>query len=270
MKKPFVSALILNYRTGREAWKCAEALLRQTIADRMEIIIIDNHSDDDSIGYLRNRVRGHSNIRIIETPVNAGFGAGYNLGFRHAQGTYLLINNPAKILVPDAVEKMVYAMEQDPSIGILGPRLTHTDGTVRDSYRSFPGMLDVVIKRTMLRGLFKKRMRRYLQWDRNPDVTGETDWVVGGCLMIPRDLCRTIGGFDERFFLFFEDTDLCRRVWKAGKRVVYFPEATGTDRKSRLSEGGLLALLTKKTARIHVWSGAKYFWKWNRYLGNST
>ncbi len=76
------------------------------------------------------------------------------------------------------------------------------------------------------------------------------------------DLLRELHGFDERFFLFFEDTDLCRRCWKAGKRVVYFPEAQGTDRKSRLSEGGVGALLTKKTARIHLGSAIKYFWKW--------
>jgi GT2 family glycosyltransferase len=262
MSQPLVSALILNYRSGREAWTCAEALLKQTIADRMEILIIDNHSGDDSIGYLRNQVRKCPRVKIIETATNDGFGAGYNRGIRYAHGRYLLLNNPAKLLNPDAVETMVNAMEQDPSIGILGPTLRFSDGTVRDSYRSFPGVMDVIIKRTVLRRFFKQRMRRYLQWDRDPSVTGDTDWVVGGCLMMPRELCRQIGGFDERFFLFFEDTDLCRRVWEAGKRVVYFPEAQGTDRKSRLSEGGMLALITKKTVRSHAWSGMKYFWKW--------
>ncbi len=250
--------------SGREAWKCAEALLKQTMADKMEILIVDNHSDDDSIGFIRNKIHRDPRIRVLETRKNAGFGAGYNLGFRHARGKYLLLNNPAKLLKSDAVQKMVDAMEKDPSIGILGPKLTHPDGSIRDSYRSFPGISDVLIKRSPLFHLFKGRMRRYLQWDRDPDMTGETDWVVGGCLMMPRDLCLNIGGFDERFFLFFEDTDLCRRIWQAGKRVMYFPEATGTDRKSRLSEGGLLALFTKKTARIHVWSGFKYFWKWHR------
>ncbi|NOS67876.1 MAG: glycosyltransferase family 2 protein [Candidatus Peribacteraceae bacterium] len=260
-----VSAIILNYRTGRDAWKCADVLLHQTIADRMEIFIVDNHSDDDSIGYIRNRIRFSApKIHIIETPANLGFGHGYNLGFKLAHGKYILINNPAKLLAPDAVEKMVRAMEADPGIGILAPKLVYDDGTVRDSYRSFPRLLDVFIKRTSLRSVFTSRMRRYLQTDRNPAVTGETDWVAGGCLMIRRDLCEQLGGFDERFFLFFEDTDLCRRCWEAGKKVVYFPDAWGTDRKSRLSEGGVLSLFTKKTARIHLMSAMKYFWKWRR------
>lgn len=260
---PLVSAIILNYRTGRDAWKCADALLKQTINDAMEILIVDNHSEDDSIGYIRNRVRFSApQIRIIETPENVGFGHGYNVGFRHAVGNYILINNPAKILAPDAVEKMVRAMERDPSIGILAPKLIYPDGAVRDSYRSFPRPYDVVIKRTFLRSLFPSRMKYYLQTERNPEVTGDADWVAGGCLLIREDLLRQLGGFDERFFLFFEDTDLCRRCWNAGKRVVYFPEAQGADRKSRLSEGGVMALFTKKTARIHLASAAKYFWKW--------
>lgn len=258
-----VTSVILNYRTGQDAWRCADALLRQTIGDRMEIIIVDNHSGDDSIGYLRNRVRFSAPaIRIIETPRNSGFGYGYNRGFRRAAGKYVLVNNPSKLLEPDAVEKMVAAMEQDSSIGIIAPKLVYNDGTVRDSYRSFPRLFDVFIKRTALRTLSAGRMRRYLQWDRNPDVAGDTDWVVGGCLMIRRDLCEKLGGFDKRFFLFFEDTDLCKRCWNAGRRVVYFPEALGRDRKSRLSEGGVMSLFTKKTARIHLASAIKYFWKW--------
>lgn len=260
---PLVSAIILNFRTGRDAWKCADALLKQSISDDMEILIVDNHSDDDSIGYVRNRVRFSApQIRIIETPNNVGFGHGYNAGLRHATGKYILINNPAKILAPDAVEKMVAAMENDPSIGIIAPKLVYPDGTVRDSYRSFPHPFDLLIKRTFLRALFPGRMRRYLQWDRNPQLTGDADWVAGGCLLLRRDFLTQLGGFDERFFLFFEDTDLCRRCWQAGKRVVYFPQAQGTDRKSRLSEGGVMTFFTKKVARIHLASALKYFWKW--------
>ena len=263
LQPTLVSAIILNYRTGRDAWKCADVLLHQTIADQMEILIVDNHSDDDSIGYLRNRIRFSApQIHIIETPSNLGFGHGYNLGFKRAHGKYILINNPAKLLEPEAVETMVAAMEADPTIGILAPKLIYDDGTVRDSYRSFPRLLDVFIKRTALRSLFPERMRRYLQWDRNAEIAGDADWVAGGCLMLRADLIAQLGGFDERFFLFFEDTDLCRRCWDAGKRVVYFPAAQGRDRKSRLSEGGVLSLLTKRTARIHLMSALRYFWKW--------
>jgi hypothetical protein len=77
-----------------------------------------------------------------------------------------------------------------------------------------------------------------------------------------KEFFEQLHGFDPRFFLFFEDTDLCRRIWAAGKRVVYWPGVTAKDRRERLSQGGVLSLLNKKTARIHLASGIKYFRKW--------
>jgi GT2 family glycosyltransferase len=262
---PLVSAIILNYRTGRDSWKCAQALLNQTIAHELEILIVDNHSNDDSIGYIRNRCRFSApQIRVIESPTNIGYGQGNELGVSHARGRYILIINPDNELEPDALQKMIAEMERDSSIGILAPQLVHEDGTIRDSYRTFPTFADLLIKRTRLRYLFRNRMRRYLQHGQDTSVTRDVDWIAGACLLMKRDFYKELGGFDPRFFLFFEDTDLCKRTWKAGKRVVYFPQAKARDSKHRLSEGGLLALFTKKTARIHLISALKYFQKWGR------
>ena len=90
------------------------------------------------------------------------------------------------------------------------------------------------------------------------------DWVVGACLLLKKDLYERLGGFDERFFLFFEDTDLCRRVHALGKKVMYLPQIHVLDKKARLSGSGPLAVFTKKTMRIHLMSAIKYFWKWMR------
>ena len=259
---PLVSAIVLNYCTPQHAVRCVQSLLGQTIADKLEILIIDNHSQDDSIGVLRNRLGHIPSVRILEHPKNSGYGAGNTLGIRAANGTYLLIINPDNELKPNALELMVNAMEKDPTIGIAAPKLIQEDGTIRDSYRTFPQIIDLIIKRTFLHNHFPERMRKYLQWDTDPTKIRDVDWVVGACLLMRKDFYLALEGFDLRFFLFFEDTDLCRRCWEAGKRVVYFPAAQGSDRKSRLSEGGVLALLTKQTARIHLVSAMKYFWKW--------
>lgn len=242
--------------------RCVEALLRQVVSCELKILVIDNHSCDDSIGVLRNRLGKFSNVRILESPRNAGYARGNALAFSRARGTYLLIINPDNALEPESLERMVAAMERDPDIGILAPRLLHEDGTVRDSYRTFPSVTDLLIKRTVLRRVFPGRMRRYLQWDRDPMAVRDVDWVVGACLLIRRSLLERFGFFDPRFFLFFEDIDLCRRSWDAGMRVVYFPLALAMDRKQRLSEGGLLSLLCHRTGRAHLASAAKYFWKW--------
>lgn len=232
------------------------------MADRMEILVVDNHSDDDSTGILRSRLGAVSGVRILEARCNDGFGAGYGIGIAQACGTYVLINNPVKKLFPHSLQLMVDALEQDPTIGIVAPKLIHDDGTVRLSARNFPSPLDVIIKRTFLRKWFRGRMNRYLQMDKSPDERRDTDWVIGGCFLMRTELLRSIGGFDPRFFLFFEDIDLCRRCWNAGKRVVYLPEATATDRKQRLSEGSAMTLLSTPVGRAHIASAVKYFRKW--------
>lgn len=259
---PLVTAIVLNYKSRKDSAACVAALLNQTMKQKLEIFLIDNHSDDDSIQFLRNRFRDTPHVRIFESNRNRGYGQGNELGIQEAQGKYLLIINPDNELEPSGLETMIDAMEKDPSIGILAPQLIHEDGSIRESSRTFPSILDLFVKRTLLRKFFGKRIDRYLQHTEDPHKTRDVDWVAGACLLIRKDLYEELGGFDPRFFLFFEDTDLCRRVWKAGKRVVYFPTVHAKDRKKRLSEGGFLGILTKKTMRIHLASGMRYFWKW--------
>jgi GT2 family glycosyltransferase len=261
---PTISAIILNYRTWQDTTRCIQALLQQTIARELEILVVDNHSRNDSIGSLRNRWRSHPQVRLLEAPRNIGYGRGNNLGAAFARGEYLLIVNPDTLLLPEALERMLRFLQNHPDVGIVGPRLTFPDGNIRDSFRTFPSPKDVFIKRTLLRTLFSKRLRTYLQKDADPQRTRDVDWVVGACLFLRRDLFQELGGFDPRFFLFFEDTDLCRRCLQAGKRVVYFPEAEALDGEHRLSSGGLFSLLTKRTVRIHITSALKYFWKWQK------
>jgi GT2 family glycosyltransferase len=262
MAEPLVSAIVLTYHTPKDTVRCVRALRNQTIADRMEIIVVDNHSEDDSIGVIRNTFGNDPVVRIVETPRNLGYGQGNETGVRLARGTYLLVINPDVQLPPDGAERMVQALEKDPAIGMLGPQLYFPDGSIRDSYRTFPHVVDIVIKRTFLHRFFRKRMARYLQQGVNPSEIRDVDWLAGGCILMPLDFYRSLGGFDRRFFLFFEDTDLCRRVWAAGKRVVYYPKVRALDGKQRLSAGGFFSIFTKKTVRIHLASAAKYFWKW--------
>jgi N-acetylglucosaminyl-diphospho-decaprenol L-rhamnosyltransferase len=259
---PLVSAIVLNTWAGRKTVACVRSLLDQTIADRIEVIIIDNHSQDDSIQYIRNNLGHLSNVRILEARTNLGFGGGYGLGIEHAQGEYVLINNPDKLLEKKGIEKMLAALKEDPAIGILAPKLVYEDGTMRPSARAFPRPLDVVAKRTMLKNVFPKRVDRYLRTDQKNDMRQEVDWVVGGCFFARADFLRDLRGFDKRFFLFFEDIDLCRRTWAAGKKVVFCSDITATDRKRRLSEMNMFRMPLSRVGRAHLASAWRYFRKW--------
>ena len=267
--KFLVSALILNTRSCQQAVKCALAMREQTMArlpdgraDKMEILVIDNHSGDDSIGVLRNRLSHLPNVRIIENNDNLGFGGGYNRGVHYAQGEYILINNPVKMLQPDGVELLLRKMEADPTIGMIAPALVHPDGTYRLSPRAFPKPLSLLAKRTFIGKLLPSRLRRYLQLDNDPTTERAVEWLAGGCFLMRREVFMRLGGFDERFFLFFEDTDLCRRIGEMGLKVVYYPIVEAADRKSRFSDGSILRLLCTKVGRAHLTSGIKYYIKW--------
>ncbi|MDD5041738.1 MAG: glycosyltransferase family 2 protein [Candidatus Peribacteraceae bacterium] len=261
-KRPLVSAIIVTTWSAQDAVKCVQALLQQTIASDLEILVIDNHSEDDSIGTLRVRFGHHPRVRLLESNRNRGYGAGNNYAAQFARGEYLLIINPDNELEPEGLERMVQTLRQDPSIGILAPKLEYPDGRVRESARAFPTLLDVLIKRTFLQYLFPGRLRHYLQTDAPDLPLRDTDWVVGACLFFRKDFFDQLGGFDQRFFLFFEDMDLCRRCLGAGKRVVFASSIVARDRKQRLSGGGFFSLLLKRTGRIHIASAVKYFWKW--------
>lgn len=262
--KPQVSILVLNYRNPESTVQCVQGLLAQSASGSTEIIVIDNHSQDDSVGVLRNRLSAYPSVRIVETPKNHGFGYGLNYGSRYASGEYLLINNPDKRLPADAIERLLCALRNDTGCGIIAPKLVHADGTRRLSIRAFPRVIDILSRRSFLGKLFPGSLRRYLMLDADPEKSGEVDWVVGGCFLIRKNFFESLGGFDERFFLFFEDTDLCKRVRKADKTVRYYPSVVATDKRSRLSGERFFDLLLKKTGRIHVASAVKYFWKWRK------
>ncbi|MEK7122911.1 MAG: glycosyltransferase family 2 protein [Patescibacteria group bacterium] len=261
---PLVSAIVLTFRSPRDTLACVRALLGQTLGDALEVIVVDNHSDTDSIGILRTQLPKDSRVHLVETEKNLGYGKGNNFGNRYATGEYVLIINPDNVMPPEALQRMVQRMESDPTIGILAPKLVFPSGTVRDSARAFPSFFDVFIKRTVLRYLFSKRLAAYTRSAVPGDQTSpqDMDWIAGACLLLRRSFFNELQGFDPRFFLFFEDIDLCRRTWVAGKRVVYDPSIIVADRERRLSEGGVLTLLTKKTVRWHLASAVKYFWKW--------
>jgi GT2 family glycosyltransferase len=255
-----ISAIVLNYRSPRDTVRCVRALQTQSIAEQIEILVVDNKSNDESIGFIRAQLGNDANVRIIEERNNMGYGRANNYAATFATGQYLLIVNPDNTLPSDGLEKMLSSLKNQLDAGIVGPALMHPDGSVRPSARPFPKPFD----------LFKKRLFPE-HWQHEFDAKAEklrsrdaveVDWLVGACLLIKRDLFEEMKGFDERFFLFFEDMDLCRRIKQTGKKVIYLPSVQVQDRKTRLSGSSILSIFTRRTTRIHFVSACKYFMKW--------
>jgi GT2 family glycosyltransferase len=256
-----LSIVILNYKSKELTAHCVNTIRKSGKEEDFEIIIVDNDSGDNSAEFLHN---AFPEIRVIANKKNLGYGAGNNIGIKQAKGDYVLILNPDVEMEYPEIRKMLTYIKNYPDVGIVGPQLIYPNGQIQDSYRKFPKFCDLIIKRTNLHKfpIFKKRMTDYLMHGVNPHKIQEVDWLVGAALLVPRWAFKMVGYFDERYFLFLEDTDLCRRAWERGLKVMYFPEAKAIHNHQRLSQGKSWRVLLNKNLYIHMSSASKYFWKW--------
>ncbi len=259
-----LSIIIVNFNSKDLADTCIRTIFHFPIAAEFEVILVDNASMDGSAEYLTDRWGNNKHFSIIRNAQNLGFGKANNIGIRQARGKMIATLNPDIEVHENTFNTLLKYMQEHSASGLIGPQLVYEDGVVQDSYRTFPRLFDILIKRTFLKRVpwLKNRLRRYLMWSKDKQKTENVDWLVGAFWLVRKTALDQTGHFDERFFLFFEDVDLCRRMWAKKWEVVYVPKAIATHHHERLSSGGLKEIFTKKTVRIHIQSALKYFWKW--------
>lgn len=258
-----VSCIIVNWNLKYLPRLCIEALQRSRCDFPFEIIVVDNDSRDESLEYLQ-QMEQKGEIALVPSGGNIGYGRANNLGARSAKGEYLLILNPDVSVEPDMLRTLVGYMDVHPEAGIAGPQLYFFNGQIQDSCRRFMRPMDLVVKRTPLSRFkfFQERIGRYVMADFDHRSVQAVDLVTGACFLIRKDVFEQTGGFDDRYFLFMEDADLCRKVWETGRKVVYMPKARALHYHKRLSGGNLLWLLRQRVFWVHAHSALKYFWKW--------
>jgi GT2 family glycosyltransferase len=277
-----LSIVILNYKQKGLLKQCIKGIVASQPKLEYELIIVDNNSNDDSLAMVDqlfikkndasyqpklpiNQPLKTPPIKKIAAQENNGFAAGNNLGISEAAGQYVMILNPDVAVIPTALEQMVAYLDINPKIGIIGPRLINPDGSVQFSCRRFPNSLMPLYRRTIFGKLSfaKKLTDRYLMRDFDHESIAEVDWLFGACLLLRKEALEKLGSFDERFFMYFEDLDLCRRFWQGGFKVVYFApvEMVHYHQQFSAERGGVLGIF-KKGGRIHSISGFKYFAKY--------
>lgn len=256
-----LSIIILNYRAEKFCSKALEALAKHPFKGEMEIILVDNGSGDGSIERLKQK---WNQVRFVALSENLGYGRGNMKGVEIAKGDYLAILNPDVEVAARALDGLVAFLEAHKKAGLVGPRLFYPNNTTQDSFRRFPTFFDLIVKRVgFLRRFFGKRLQRFLLWDIDFSRPSKVDWVVGAFFVARRKAFLAAGGFDPRYFLFFEDTDLCRSLWNKGWEVWFNPLCSAVHHHKRLSDTAHpLDFLRKKTVRIHLASAFRYFWKW--------
>lgn len=258
-----ISIVIVNYKSKGLTLNCIKSIEEADFGKlEYEVIVIDNNSGDQLGEILAWQ---HPQVIFIQSDSNKGMGAGNNIGLRRAQGKYFVVMNPDTLAFNDTFSKFFTFMESNPTIGIAGPQQFNPDRSIQNSCYTFPKIFTLIYRRTFL-GRFsfaKKSIAQFMMENVNKKEFLEVDWLLGSCLFIRKSALKEVGYFDERFFLYFEDTDLCRRFWKKNWRVVFYPEARIIHNHNRASaENPWYMFFLHRASRQHLLSWLLYLKKW--------
>lgn len=257
-----LSIIILNYKSKNLVKYCIKRI-KETVRDlSYEIIVVDNDSRD---GVGEMVAENYPDVKFIQTGSNLGFSRGNNIGIKSSQGSFVMIMNPDIFALPGAIDRMVAYMKEHSEIGLLGPQLLNGDKSVQYSCRRFLTPLSVLDRRTPL-GKTKgghRRLAEYLMTDTNHSKIREVDWLMGACQLVRKADLEKVGLLDERFFLYLEDMEWCRRFWMNNLKVVYYPEAQIIHLHEQGSATKPWAFLKlNRIVRWHISSYIKYLLKY--------
>jgi N-acetylglucosaminyl-diphospho-decaprenol L-rhamnosyltransferase len=212
-----VTAVIVDYHADQLLADCVASLRRNAVT---RIVVVENGAPGSARDVLDD------DVVVVEPRLNLGYGRGVNRGVAvAAAGDDILVCNPDLVLHDGAVAAMTATLAGDARVGVVGPTIERPDGTVYPAHRVFPNVVLAGLH-ALLAPVWPSNpaTRRY----RAPRADGSVDWVSGACFLIRRSVFDRIGGFDERYFMFAEDMDLCWRVGHAGYRVTTAPSAIVT------------------------------------------
>lgn len=212
-----VDVVVVAYNSGARLLECIGQLSR---VPEIQVVVVDNASSDESVGIVSDL-----QVQVVALEQNLGFGGGCNAGWRSSGAPYVLFLNPDARMTPDDVLRLVDVIERT-GAGAVAPRIVDESGSLEWSLRRFPEVRSIFGQ-----ALFAHRIFPNAGWadevirerDRY-EHEGPCDWASGACLLVSRPLLDRLGGFDDGFFMYCEDVDLCCRIWQAGSAVVYTPE----------------------------------------------
>lgn len=264
-----ISVTIVNYHSQEVIFRCLESL-RTTEWHKLEfeIFVIDNASEED----LAHKIaKEWPEVNYIANS-NTGYGAGNNLALKKATGKYCLILNPDTVLAPDTIWQLYNFMETHHQVGVIGPAQRNLDGSHQESCYRWYRLVTPFCRRIGSLGRYKwarRELDRFLMADVEFDQPQVVDWLLGSCLFVRAAALRQIDYFDQRYRLYFEDTDFCRQMWYRGWQVVYYPLTEILHNHLRTSaETPWYQVLSSWTGRQHTCSWFKYLLKWGP-LANS-
>lgn len=271
-----LSIILINYKTPSLLKQCIKSIQKNSPKLDYEIIVVDNNSNDGTVEMIEESFMYNyknekiNNIELILNNQNLGFPKAVNQAVKKSRGRYILLLNPDITILENSLEQMIDYMEKNTQIAVIGPKLINPNGTIQESCFSRFTTLQIVLYRRTWLGKSKRGQKTLSNftmksWDHS--CSREVAWILGSCMLVRKAAIENVGIMDERFFMYLEDVDWCRRFWKAGYKVLYYPDVKMVHYYARASasESGLFKAIFNKQTRIHINSAIKFFIK---YLGD--
>lgn len=220
-----LSIIIPSFNTEKLTLACLESIFKETKKTRFEVIVVDNASLDKTVKKIKEKF---PQVKTVENKENQGYAKANNEGIKIAQGEYILFLNSDTLILDKAIEKSLDFMKSRAGVDILGCQLKNADGTIQSSGGYFPKLRrvfyqmffidDLPIINTLLKSYQENRRGFYKK-------TRSLDWVTGAFIMFKKNVLSEIKGFDESFFMYSEEVDLCFRAKKIGFKIWFYPQA---------------------------------------------
>ena len=248
---PTVAAVLVNYNSGTELRRALESIEREARGS-WEAVVVDNASTDGSEAAALE----FPQVRLVRNQENVGFARGVNQAVAGCRAARILVMNPDCQLMPGSLSPLMAMLDSDAKCAIAAPRILDPDGSPQGNARGDPDMLTGLFGRTSslrrtLPGL--EVARRNVVDGTKDDESIRVDWVSGACMLARREAMAAVGGFDERYFMYWEDADLCRRLRERGYTIRYVPAASAVHRVGHSSR-------TARTLSVRAFHKSAYLY----------
>jgi GT2 family glycosyltransferase len=265
---PLVSIVIVSFNTRDLLRECLQSMERETQGIDKEVFVVDNVSRDGSADIVEEEFPA---VRLIRSNVNLGFAAANNRAFPFCTGRYVVLLNSDAFLCDGALPKAVAHMEANLEVGLGGARLVGRDGSWQPSARMFPSLLNDFLSLSGLSAHFphSKFFGRFDRTWADQMEAADVDWVPGAFSIIRRSVLQSVGYFDESFFLYYEEVDLCCRIKAAGHRVRYWPDVVVTHLGGESSKTIASAAFSQSGSQLTLWRLRSAFLYYRKHHGQA-
>ncbi|PCI24585.1 glycosyl transferase family 2 [Candidatus Peregrinibacteria bacterium] len=252
---------ILDFMKGHRVAQNVESILQQNTNFSFKISIIDNSCNNGNAKILQDIIKKYPQVTLSINKENNGYTQAYNQAFKKSDSKYFMILNPdIHWRDPQALQTLYDFLESNTDVGIVGPKQITHNGRIEMTVRDFPNIFIQIARRTFFRNwpIIKQKVYNDEMAYINYDLVQNVPWIQSSCMIIKKSLWQDIGGFNEDYFLFMSDTEICLKAWERKSRVVYVPTAIVEADGVRLSRGGFSSFFTNKAVRIHFLDSVKY------------